>query len=149
MYDVVTEDWSEFGYREKDMGIELLQAWRDERVISSLALGTHVRVAFNTNSGFVFLTNDECDAFMIDPDTDNLINIFLSCPNCGNEGFPQYLYDHPNCDECKTYAAPFLDLPTPDDDEDDDGTEELGNGSEHTIEDNPFARADDPENGGI
>lgn len=148
MHDVVTEDWSEFGYREKDMGIELLQAWHNGRVVSGLELGDNVRVAFNRNSGYVFLTNNNYDAFMLDPDKDNQINIFLSCPNCGNEGFPQYLYDNPQCDECKSFAKPMLD-PLNFDDDEDDGTEELGNGSEHPVEDNPSARADDYENGGV
>lgn len=107
---IVTDDWSEFGWREKNMAIELLVAWRDdktERDLDGLYAGSGVRAAMNKNSGYVFLTNDEYEAFMLNGDSK--LDIHLNCPECGNEGFPPYLYGHPNCDECKKHAMNYMD----------------------------------------
>ena len=107
--DIVTTDWSEFGYREKMMGIELLQKWKNDevqRVLDGLEAESGVRVAFNKHSGYVFLTNNDYESFMLNGD--NKIDIHLNCPNCGEEGFPPYLYVHGK-DCCKEYAKNWMD----------------------------------------
>ena len=107
MTNQVTEDWDKFGYREKKMAIELLTAWMDGKFArNSLHMGDGVKAAFNTHSGYVFLTNNDYDSFLLDGDGN--LDIFLSCSNCGSEGFPPELRDNPNCDKCKEFAENFL-----------------------------------------
>ena len=105
---VVTEDWKDFGYRERKMAIELLTAYNEDNmtVAASDFMDGHPRAAMNRDSGYVFLTDDEYNAFMLNGE--GVLDIFLSCPNCGCEGFPSYLYEHPECDECKEYAGHYL-----------------------------------------
>lgn len=108
MNDTVTEDWDKFGYREKKMGVELLNAWMDRKYARNiLEMGDGVKVAFNLLSGYVFLTNNNYDAFMLDEDGN--LDIFLHCPECGNEGFPPEMRDDPSCDKCKEHAMSFLE----------------------------------------
>ena len=109
MTKYLTEDWSEFGQREKKMAIDLLNAWRSNdyaRDLDGLYAGSGVRAAFNLMSGYVFLTNNEYEAFMLDEN--DKLDIYLNCPNCGNEGFPPYLLENPNCDECTKHAKRYM-----------------------------------------
>lgn len=111
----VTENWCDFGYREKYLAIALLTAWREGKIASHIeSLGDNVRAAFNPNSGYVFLTNDEYDAFLFNGD---VLDIFLHCFNCGHEDFPQDMYDNPSCDECKGYANNWLEHEEEDEDD--------------------------------
>ena len=108
--EIVVTDWSKFDYRVKKQAIELLQAWIEEktqRELDGLMAGSGVKAAYNRNSGYVFLTNDDYDAFMFNGDY--VLDIHLSCPECGCEGFPPYLYQHGDCDECKKYAMRYMD----------------------------------------
>jgi hypothetical protein len=106
---IVTDDWKEFGYRERKMAIELLTAYNEGKttIPASNFMGGHPRAAFNKNSGYVFLTDDEYNAFMLN--AEGVLDIFLSCPNCGNEGFPSMLVADPHCEDCKPYADDFLE----------------------------------------
>lgn len=107
MTDIVTENWSDFGYREKKMAIELLNVWLEQNYArNELHMGNNVRAAMNRNSGYVFLTNDEYDAFMLNGESE--LDIHLNCPECGNEGFPPYLYEHGE-DCCKEHAMNYID----------------------------------------
>lgn len=78
-----TTDLSEFGWKELDEASKLIAAYAD-KTPDFLASG--VQVMMNVQSGFVFLTDDEYNVAMINPETQKLEQ-FFSCPECGNEGF--------------------------------------------------------------
>lgn len=106
---IVTEDWSKFEWREKKMAIELLTKWMNgevQRVLDGLEPESGVRAAVNKHSGYVFLTNNDYEAFMLNGDSK--IDIHLNCPECGVEGFPPYLYAHGD-DCCKEHAKHYMD----------------------------------------
>ena len=109
MNDIVTENFSEFGYREKKMATELLVAWTEGKTARpQLELGDNVRPAFNKRSGWVFLTNDEYESFVLNGEGE--LEIHLSCPQCGYEGFPDALVDNADdCEECGKYGKAYLE----------------------------------------
>lgn len=78
-YDFYTEDLSEFGSRERAMAGELLSADLPRNFN-----GSGVRVAFNKNSGNVFLVNNDYQVAMMDG---HIMKIFYSTPYHGHEGF--------------------------------------------------------------
>jgi len=66
----VTTDLSEFGLIELDMAVELLDKYaKAQEKGDDLGLTTNVRIAFNKNSGYVFLTDDDYNVVMINPET--------------------------------------------------------------------------------
>lgn len=84
---MVTSDLNKFGFREKDMMIDLFQLYRDNK-ISNLAhdyfdFGT-MKPAFNMNYGIVFLTDDDYNMLM---ENDGKLDLFLTTPHDGHEGF--------------------------------------------------------------
>jgi len=101
MNEVVTQDLSEFGYREIREAIELLNAYLDR---PSVVEGEGLVLGFNKNSGFVFLSDGEYNSYMVNP-TSNKLEKFFSCSNCGAEGFLDELenFDAENnlCKDCK------------------------------------------------
>jgi hypothetical protein len=44
-----------------------------------------VRLEMNTNSGYVFLSNSECQTVMLNPE--NKLEQLIYCQECGDEGF--------------------------------------------------------------
>lgn len=78
-----TTNLSDFGVRERDMLIRLLQAWNDQGLPEDFS-DLEVVPMLNTNSGHVFLTNQDHQVAMINGD---MLESFYSCPNCGHEGF--------------------------------------------------------------
>lgn len=83
MNDITTTDLSKFGYRERQIVQQLLKAW-DEQGLPEEFADDQVTVMFNTHSGNVFLTNADFQVAMMN---DEKLEMFYSCPNCGNEGF--------------------------------------------------------------
>jgi hypothetical protein len=85
--DYYTEDISKFGYRERDMLIELLQAWQDY----GLPRGFYcdgVKPAFNSSSGYVFLVNEDYQVCMTtQTDEGTRLEIWHTLPYSGEEGF--------------------------------------------------------------
>ena len=79
MSDYYTENMGEFGSRERAMAADLLSQPLPDNFIPD-----GVRVAFNKNSGFVFLVNDHCQCAMMNGDS---LEIFHSTPHDGIEGF--------------------------------------------------------------
>ena len=77
--DYYTENLVEFGSRERKMAAELLSHPFPDGFIDQ-----GVRTAFNKNSGFVFLVNDDYQCAMMNGDT---LEIFHSTPYDGIEGF--------------------------------------------------------------
>lgn len=94
MNEITTTDLSRFGYRERKMTRELLQAWEDQGLPEDFG-DEEVTVMFNFYSGNVFLTNSEYQTAMLNGD---MLESFYNCPNCGNEGF-----DNENGYEFKKY----------------------------------------------
>ena len=96
--EIVTEDLSEFGYREKAMAGELLTAYKGAHDKARF-LGDGVKVAFNRHSGCVFLTDEDYNTAMMNGDN---LEDWFTCPECGHEGFLEDM-PHDGNEECKRY----------------------------------------------
>jgi hypothetical protein len=90
-------DFSGFGFRELEMAAELLDAY-SENPIDCLDQET-LKVAMNTNSGYVFLTDAEFNVAMMN---DGELEQFFSCPECGLEGFKDDFKEHKECEGYKS-----------------------------------------------
>jgi len=98
MYESTTTDLAKFGYRERKMARELLQASEDQGFPEDFN-DDEVTIMMNFNSGNVFFTNSDCQVAMMNGDK---LESFYSCPNCGNEGFAdEVLTKSGKCKECK------------------------------------------------
>lgn len=84
MNDTVTSDLSKFGFRELKMAAELLTAYCANS--KDVELGDGVHVCMNSNSGFVFLSDEDFNVAMMNGDK---LEMFHSCPECGREGFAE------------------------------------------------------------
>jgi len=94
MENPVTNDWSRFGYREIDLAKELLSH------IKEIETEGKVEVSFNTNSGYVFLSDEEYNTWMMNGDT---IERWYNCPYCGHEGFLEDMKHEPQDKTCTEY----------------------------------------------
>lgn len=83
MTDFYTEDFSEFGHRERKLASELLIHWNKGNLPEDFD-NDEVKFAFNKNSGYVFLTNSNYQVCMMNGDK---IESFYSTPYEGHEGF--------------------------------------------------------------
>jgi len=99
--EVVTADLSKFGNSELSSAVELLNAY-----IQSPPdfLGDGLTLNFNTNSGKVFLSDEDLNVGVIE---DDKIVQFINCGECGYEGTKKdYNYDKENNNTsecCKEY----------------------------------------------
>lgn len=95
--EITTTNLADFGSRERNMLIELLQAWRDQGLPDDF-YEEDVVAMMNRNSGCVFLTNSDYQVAMMNGDK---LEIWHNCPNCGHEGFEEdcKLNDE-GCNEC-------------------------------------------------
>lgn len=81
---------SKMGWREIGMAGELLKAYADGSDIFASDddemnfCKDGLELGFNENSGFVFLTNDDYQALLLNDN--NKLEMFLTCQECGNEG---------------------------------------------------------------
>ena len=107
-----TEDISKFGYRERDMLIELLQAWQDNGLPDGF-YEDGVRPAFNMNSGYVFLVNEDYQVCMATQTNEGTrLEILHTLPYSGQEGFLSELMEldptdlHPDDVEYITHLEP-------------------------------------------
>jgi hypothetical protein len=82
MSEDYTEDLSKFGYRELDKAGKLLSAIKSGLPEDFWKEG--IRVGFNMQSGYVFLTNDEHQVAMLDDE--GKLYSFYSTPYEGREG---------------------------------------------------------------
>ena len=100
--EIITTDLSEFGYQELREASELLAAYAEWRMSRSpnFLLGD-AKVWFNKNNGSVFISDDNYDVGMINPDTGEFDQWF-NCPECGHEGFREDMKHKGNA-ECKRY----------------------------------------------
>lgn len=81
---VVTVDLSKFGYREMTEAAILLKAYVENNAL----LNDGVTLNFNMNSGNVFLSDEDYNVAMMNGKD---IELFYSCPECGQEGFKDEL----------------------------------------------------------
>lgn len=79
--DIYTENLADFGQRERSMLAEILALPLPDNFGDS-----QVRPAFNRNSGYVFLVNEDYQCAMINDETGDL-EILHSTPYEGHEGF--------------------------------------------------------------
>lgn len=78
------------GYREIDMAADLLKQYADG---TNAFASIHdedfnkdgLQLEFNPNSGLVYLTNEDYEVLMLNDN--NKLEMFLTCSNCGAEGF--------------------------------------------------------------
>src|SRR5689334_16409234 len=96
--EIVTTDLAEFGYREKKLAGELLQAMCSKGLPEGFD-DSGVTIALNRNSGFVFLTNSEYQVAMMN---NGKLESFYTCPQCGHEGFKDEMKHKGNA-ECRRY----------------------------------------------
>lgn len=84
MTDIYTEDFRDFGSREIAEAGQLLMSYSKGRGVPDNFYDEGVRVGFNRNSGYVFLTNDDYQALMLDDD--DSLYMYYSTPYEGREG---------------------------------------------------------------
>lgn len=88
--DGYTENLDDFGYRELDEAINILNAIRDRGLPKEFG-GDGVKLAFNSYNGNVFLTNDDYQVCMLTDDGD--LEMWLVTPYDGHEGFLEDLVE--------------------------------------------------------
>ena len=85
---MVTSDFGKFGYREIEMVTDLLTEYK-KRNYTSLANDyfdwSTMKPAFNMNSGYVFLTDDDYNVVMLNDD--GKLDLYITLPSSGVEGF--------------------------------------------------------------
>lgn len=91
---MTTTDLREFGYRELKMAAELLSAYCEN---APEFLGEGVHLMMHTHSGYVFLTDEDCNVAMMNG---GKLEQWHSCPECGTEGFAE---DMPENECCQAY----------------------------------------------
>ena len=79
--DIITFD------RERALTIELLQAWGEQGLPSDF-YEEGVKLAFNRNSGYVFLVNEDYQCAMMNGDK---LETYYNSPYEGHEGFIEEL----------------------------------------------------------
>ena len=75
--------------RERAMVLNIMQAWDKDGLTDSF-YDEGVKFAFNKNSGYVFLTNDEYQVLMMNGDK---LEEYYNSPYEGHEGFLDELFD--------------------------------------------------------
>lgn len=83
MNEIITTDFSKFGYREREMAEALLTASRTQGFPQDFE-DSEVTIMMNFNSGNVFFTNSEFQVAMMNGET---LESFYSSPYEGKEGF--------------------------------------------------------------
>ena len=76
-------------YTERKEVLAIMQAWDKDGLPDSF-YDEGVRFAFNKNSGYVFLVNDEYQVLMMNGDK---LELYYSSPYEGREGFINDLFD--------------------------------------------------------
>ena len=82
-----TEDLADFGYREQREAQDLFEAWKSNGLPVDFE-NNGVRIAFNMNSGYVFLTNSDYQVAMCETNEQGKLELFsfYSSPYEGKEG---------------------------------------------------------------
>ena len=88
-YNAYTENLADFGMREIGELRDILDAWLNSGLPDDF-YDEGVKPAFNMDSGYVFLTNDEYQVCM---EVDGKLESFYTSPYYGTEGFYEDLLD--------------------------------------------------------
>lgn len=96
---MTTTDLSNFGWREKKMAAELLNAACSQGLPEDF-YDNEVTIMMNQNSGYVFLTNSDFQVAMMNVDK---LESWYTCPICGHEGFKEDMQHGENEKECQEY----------------------------------------------
>ena len=99
MQKITTTDFADFAARERFMAEQLLRAARQQGFPVDF-YEDEIRIMLNLNSGFVFFTNSEFQVCMLNGDR---LEMFYSCPICGEEGFLEEIMDHSDNEECQDW----------------------------------------------
>ena len=94
-----TTDFSKFGYREREMAAELLNASIKQGFPEDFE-DDETTIMMNQMSGNVFFTNAEYQVAMMNGDN---LESFYSCPICGHEGFLDEMGHNEDDEECQEY----------------------------------------------
>lgn len=84
-YEVTTTNMADFGWREREMAMELLKASIDQGFPEDFE-DEEVQIMMNRNSGNVFFTNAEYQVAMMNGDK---LESFYVLPYSGEEGFKE------------------------------------------------------------
>lgn len=95
-----TTDLSKFGNTELEEVETLLHAKRTQGLPEDFNNDGIVPM-FNMNSGYVFLTNNDCQVAMMNGDK---LESFYSCPECGHEGFKEDMEHGDENSGCEEYC---------------------------------------------
>ena len=92
--DIYTENFGDIMScaRERDLALQLLQTWNTDGLPAGF-YESGIRLAFNRNSGYVFLVNDDYQIAMMNGDK---LDIWHSLPFSGEEGFLEDFEDRFN-----------------------------------------------------
>ena len=82
MNEIVTTDLAKFGYREQAIAKDIILAWKRHGLPEDFE-GLGVEIAFNTHSGYVFLTNSD---YQVAIEEDGKLVSFYTTPHEGREG---------------------------------------------------------------
>ena len=96
MNTIVTADFSQFGIRELIFAQLLLKAYAEQ---GAEFLGCGLTLNFNTQSGYVFLSDEGYNVGVLDETEEHIVQ-FYSCPQCGYEGTQHEALDN-GCDFVK------------------------------------------------
>ena len=92
-----TEKLEDFGYREQDEAKDIFEAWKKNGLPKDFE-NDGIKLAFNMNSGYVFLTNNEYQVAMCG-DNHELYSFYTS-PYEGFEGsFEDLIKEYKNMNE--------------------------------------------------
>jgi hypothetical protein len=105
-----TSDFSKFGNTELQEAGEILTLYSDNSVtdrVKNVFGHSGVKIEFNTQSGKVFMVDDELTCVMINED--GILDLFLFTPDDGKEGFFDELLSEYNdmTDDDKEYLKSF------------------------------------------
>jgi hypothetical protein len=102
MEDIITSDLGKFGYRELVLAGEMFMYFENHSWPGEFDTDS-VELYMNTNSGNVFLSNDEGQTLMMDGDR---LRFFGQCSVCQDEKFIcDTELEYPVCDDCVAKGA--------------------------------------------
>lgn len=104
-HDPVHTNLADFGFREIAIASVLLRKYVENRQQIYDFNSGGVRLAFNENSGYVFLTNEDYQVLMLNEKDE--LDIWQTCPECGNEGFKEDLVQSEQDECCIEYLKEF------------------------------------------
>ncbi len=82
MDSLITIDISKFGSRELAIAADLLEIFAQGGVTF---IGENTTLNFNTQSGYVFLSDEDFNVGILDPEGCHVVQ-FYTCVECGYEG---------------------------------------------------------------